>query len=80
MATLPHGGSPAPAAPTNIRVRSEIESRSVIFRSFLDEETEVGYKAVLVAYDAKGPGEEITECCVKFSDTPRNQCAYFVVW
>ena len=51
-----------------------------MFRSFLDEETEVGFKAVLVGYDTKGPGEEISERCVKFSDTPRDQCAYFVEW
>ena len=72
-------GGPDPT-PTNILAHSEIEPQAVVFRSFLDEETEVGFKAVLVGYDTKGPGEEIPDRCVKFSDTPRDQCAYFVEW
>lgn len=73
------GGGPDPT-PTNILARSELKEWAVVFRSFLDEETVVGYKAVLVGYDTKGPGERIPARCVKFPETPRDQCAYFVEW
>jgi carbonic anhydrase/acetyltransferase-like protein (isoleucine patch superfamily) len=72
-------GGPDPT-PTHILADSRVGSLAVVFRSFLDERTIVGRKAVLAGYDTKGPGEVIPERCVKFSDTPRGECAYFVEW
>ena len=72
-------GGPDPT-PTRILEDSRVRPFAVVFRSFLDQRTIVGRKAVLVGYDTQGPGEVIPERCVKYSDTPRGQCAYFVEW
>jgi carbonic anhydrase/acetyltransferase-like protein (isoleucine patch superfamily) len=66
--------------PTHILRDSRVGAYAVVFRSFLEPETIVGRKAVLVGYDTQAPGELIPERCVKFSDTPRGQCSYFVEW
>ncbi len=73
--------------PTNIERFVYVGKESVIFRAHLAERTRVGTKAVLAGYDngcdADGnctPGEVIPDRCVKFDNTPANQCAYFVEW
>ena len=73
------GTGPDPT-PTHILDRSVIRPQAVVFRSFVDPDTIVGRKAILVGYDTVAPGEVIPERCVKFTETPRNQCAYYVEW
>ena len=79
-------GGPDPE-PTLVEARVVIGADSVVFRSHLAPDTQVGARVVLAGYDsgcdADGnctPGEVIPDRCVKFIDTPANQCAYFVEW
>lgn len=81
-----HGGGRRPRAggpgnePTTIGSGSMIGDLAVVFRSDLFPNTIVGRKAVLVAYDTSTSGENIPDGCVKFSDTPQDECAYIVEW
>ena len=81
-----HGGGRRPRAGgigdelTTIRAGSTIGALAVVFRSDLAENTVVGAKALVVGYDSTRPGEVIPPRCVKFSETPENQCAYFAEW
>jgi carbonic anhydrase/acetyltransferase-like protein (isoleucine patch superfamily) len=72
-------GGPDPT-PTRIQDRSVINPWAVVFRSFVEPDTVVGRKAILVGYNSQGPGEVIRDRCVKFLDTPRGRCAYLVEW
>lgn len=79
-------GGPDPE-PTLVEARVLIGKDSVIFRSHLAPDTQVGQRVVLAGYDngcdADGnctPGELIPDRCVKFIDTPANRCAYLVEW
>ncbi|MBA2631881.1 MAG: hypothetical protein H0U86_02575 [Chloroflexi bacterium] len=79
-------GGPDPE-PTLVGPYVTIGKDSVVFRSHLEERSFVGSRVVLAGYDngcdADGnctPGEVIPDRCVKFIDTPANQCAYLVEW
>jgi carbonic anhydrase/acetyltransferase-like protein (isoleucine patch superfamily) len=72
-------GGPDPT-PTHILDRSVVSPYAVVFRSFVDPDTFIGRKAILVGYDTLTPGERIPDRCVKFTETPRNACAYYVEW
>ncbi len=73
--------------PTNIERFVYVGKESVVFRAHLAEGTRVGTKAVLAGYDNGcdldgncTPGEVIPDRCVKFDNTPANQCAYLREW
>ena len=81
-----HGGGRRPRVGgigdelTTVRAGSTVGNLAVVFRADLAEHTVVGAKALVIGYDSTRPGEVIPSRCVKFSDTPENECAYFAEW